>query len=227
MIAPMARKVLSALGYYASSLPMLLTQIDFWTIPLLLLRKPVRISTRSGLRFYVANLMDVWLMKEVVLDRQYEEHRRVREGDTVVDIGASIGDFSVLAGKVAARVFAYELKGDRVRLARRNLSLNRVGNVTLHHARATSLDAILAENDIERCDFLKVDCEGCEYVVLLGASDNALARVSHIAMEVHLETPERVRQYEALRARLVESGFQVDELDSPVHSTLKLVFASK
>lgn len=223
----MTVKVLSALRYYASSIPTLLMLIDFWRVPLLARGKPVLVTTRSGLRFYVANLMDVWLMKEVVLDRQYDERRAIRPGDTVVDIGASIGDFSVLAARSAGRVIAYELDAGRIRLARKNLQINGITNVTLHHAAAPSLDTIFAEHGIERCDFLKVDCEGCEYEVLGGGADGALARVQYIAMEAHLETPERARQYGLLRKRLAESGFEVSELDTPVHSTTKLVYASR
>jgi precorrin-6B methylase 2 len=217
----------SALRYYACSIPTLLTQLDFWKIPLLLLGRPVCLATRQGLRFYVASLMDVWLMKEVVLDRQYDEYHPVREGDTVIDVGASIGDFSVVASRKAAHVFAYEMNANRVRLARRNLRLNNASNVTLHHAAATSLDTILAENGIERCDFFKIDCEGCEYEVLLGATVDALSRVAYIAMEAHLETPNRARKYGALLESLAESGFAVEEVDSPVHSYLKLVYASR
>lgn len=223
----MTFKVLSALGYYASSVPTLLTGLDFWRIPLLLFGKPVRISTRPGLRFYVASVMDVWLMKEVVLDRQYEMVRAVKAGDTVVDIGASIGDFSIMAAKKGGRVFAYEMDPHRARLASRNIRLNNAADVRLFNKEVRSLDAIFAENGIERCDFLKVDCEGCEYPVLLGASDEALARVEHIAMEIHLETPERERQYAALLRRLAERGFDVKEVDSPVHSYLKLTYASR
>jgi precorrin-6B methylase 2 len=223
----MAFKFLSALRYYVSSIPTLLKGLDFWRVPLLLLGKPVRLTTRSGLRFYVASLMDVWLMKEVVLDLQYEMVRPVKEGDTVLDIGASIGDFSVMAGRKAARVFAYEMDTRRARLASRNIRLNGAANVRLYNQEARSLDAIFEENGIERCDFLKVDCEGCEYPVLLGASDAALSKVGHIAMEIHLQTPERKRHYAELLRRLAGSGFIVREVDSPVHSYLKLTYASR
>src|SRR2546428_11244622 len=92
---------LSAMSYYASSIPTLLRGLDFWRVPLLFVRRPVRLTTHRGLSFFVSSILDVWLLKEVVLDRQYEQFRAVRAGDTVVDIGSGIGDFTVLASRKA------------------------------------------------------------------------------------------------------------------------------
>src|SRR5207247_926670 len=140
-------------------------------VPILLIRRPVILSTKGGLRFYVRSIMDVWLLKEVLLDGQYEQGRGVRPGDTVIDIGAGIGDFAVVASKKAFRVFTFERDSKKARLVRRNLRLNNCRNVHFSHSEARSLDQIFKENDIEWCDFLKVDCEGCEYAVFAGVSE--------------------------------------------------------
>lgn len=50
----------------------------------------------------VGTFQEVWLMD------LYQKHHRIKKGDVVVDIGANIGAFSVLAASRGARVFAYE-----------------------------------------------------------------------------------------------------------------------
>ena len=42
-----------------------------------------------------------------------------------------------------------------------------------------------ARHDIARCDFLKLDCEGAEYEILLTAPADVLARIDRIAAEYH------------------------------------------
>ena len=39
--------------------------------------------------------------------------------------------------------------------------------------------------DIERCDFLKLDCEGAEYEILLRAPSDVYARIHRVALEYH------------------------------------------
>ncbi|CAN5721232.1 hypothetical protein BH10BAC3_BH10BAC3_33890 [soil metagenome] len=41
----------------------------------------------------------------------------------------------------------------------------------VHSAPVTTLDSYCAEKEIERIDFLKIDCEGFDYKVLLGAKE--------------------------------------------------------
>lgn len=42
--------------------------------------------------------------------------------------------------------------------------------------------------NITKVDFLKIDCEGAEYAILLNSGD-LLKRVKRISMEIHLQTP--------------------------------------
>ena len=70
----------------------------------------------------------------------------------------------------------------------------------------TSLAEIFAENRLERCDLLKMDCEGAEYDILYNCPAEILARIRSIAMEVHGGTkPEH--NIESLETYLRENGF--------------------
>lgn len=44
---------------------------------------------------------------------------------------------------------------------------------------------VLDENNINKCDLLKMDCEGAEYDILYNCSADCLHRIDQIAMEVH------------------------------------------
>jgi FkbM family methyltransferase len=52
--------------------------------------------------------------------------------------------------------------------------------------RVLTLDDLFTILDIQRCDLLKLDCEGAEYEVLFGASRDSLSRIRHIAAEYHI-----------------------------------------
>lgn len=71
-----------------------------------------------------------------------------------------------------------------------------------------TLEQVLEENQIERCDLLKMDCEGAEYEILLSATDDCLARIDAIRLEYHVIddpqcTPERlIRHLDAKGFRL-------------------------
>ena len=51
-----------------------------------------------------------------------------------------------------------------------------------------SLSEIFDEHHIERCDLLKIDCEGAEYEILYKCPIKYLRRVVQMAMEVHKGT---------------------------------------
>jgi len=58
---------------------------------------------------------------------------------------------------------------------------------TVKVASVTSAD-IFDEYQLERCDFLKMDCEGSEYDILYNCPDKYLHRVIQMALEVHQGT---------------------------------------
>lgn len=48
-----------------------------------------------------------------------------------------------------------------------------------------SLKDIFENNKIKKCDYLKMDCEGAEYEILLNASKKLLKKINSISMEYH------------------------------------------
>ncbi len=59
------------------------------------------------------------------------------------------------------------------------------GQVETEKVRTLTLDSLLQEQDIEKVDFLKLDCEGAEYPILLDAGAPLLDRITTISMEFH------------------------------------------
>jgi FkbM family methyltransferase len=122
------------MGYYLSSVPTILGQIRNWYVclGLVLDKKPVVIRLRSGCQFKVRSLIDVWVIKETCLDRDYEAHATsIQDGWTIIDIGAGLGDFaiSVAYEHPSCHVYAYEPFPESYRLLEENIELNVTDNV--------------------------------------------------------------------------------------------------
>jgi len=71
---------------------------------------------------------------------------------------------------------------------------------------ATTLPKILDGNNLKRCDFLKMDCEGAEYDILYQCPPEALVHIERIAMEVH-GGPGEDQNIDALEVFLKRKGF--------------------
>jgi FkbM family methyltransferase len=130
-------KKLSGAAYYARSIPKLLfNATPRAKIVALFLGKqpeqPLTIRLRgSGLQFRVRTAMDVWVIKETCLDRDYENGARLQDNWTIIDIGAGLGDFTAYAAQHSprGRVLAYEPFPESFALLRQNLRLNDLRNV--------------------------------------------------------------------------------------------------
>lgn len=127
---------LSRWRYYVGSIPTLLLRIRpplrVLSAFLGLTRRPFTIELSSGCRFRVRNRMDIWIIKETCLDRDYErEFVPVENGWTVVDVGAGLGDFVVRVARHCpeSRVYAFEPLAASYALLLENVALNRLTNV--------------------------------------------------------------------------------------------------
>ena len=81
-----------------------------------------------------------------------------------------------------------------------------------------TLKELLRRSRVEKCDLLKVDCEGSEYDIMFKAPADVLDRVQQIALEYHpgfneSDTPGRLEEF------LKDRGFHVccEPLDLPGH----------
>jgi FkbM family methyltransferase len=86
----------------------------------------------------------------------------------------------------------------------RNLNSEKTFKVKLF-----SLTDLLNENDIYSKAILKMDCQGCEYEVILSSPIDILKRFSHILIEYH-------HGYKDLRDKLLTCGFKVS-ISEPVY----------
>ncbi|HTP08301.1 MAG TPA: FkbM family methyltransferase [Anaerolineae bacterium] len=128
---------LSGLVYYARSVVNLLINVSPRGKVVALfagqkLREPLIIRLRgTGLQFRVRTAMDVWVIKETCLDRDYENGALLQDNWTIIDIGAGLGDFTAYAAQRSpnGRVLAYEPFPESFALLQQNLSLNELRNV--------------------------------------------------------------------------------------------------
>ena len=172
----------------------------------------------------------------------------VDPGDRVVDGGANVGAFAVLAARAGALVGAYEPHPETFRHLERNtaglgvrcvqaalvadaadptVALAVDGGADTHHRVGAGGEVLhvpalaLAEAIGDGCDLLKLDVEGSEFELLMGTPDDVLARVRRIACEVHPWAGEAA----ALCERLESVGHRV-ELRSK-REGLALIFARR
>lgn len=258
-------RLLTRLGYYASSIATLLTGFRHpLKIVAIFLHWPMALPTevqlrRSGFRFKVREAIDVWVIKETCIDRDYLQHTELEPDWTIVDVGAGLGDFTVLAAKSCplGKVHAYEPLAESFQLLQANLSLNDLSNVEAFplaaagHAYSLTVDSaetravskrFVAADDqagvatvelaeiLNRlpgriCDFLKIDCEGCEFDVILRSSSETLSRILRLSMETHDGYARQTSQ--DLVAYLEQQGFSVWQRKNPVHANLGFLYAER
>ncbi len=137
-----------------------------------------------------------------------------RDSRVVVDVGANIGAFTVLCARFGARVIAAELDLDNVERIRDHVQHNELDySVRIRHVAVLSgseiatvgvggtpgagnywvdgfgdvptmgLDELVAGEPV--IDVMKIDTEGAEYPIILGASLDTLRKVRYLVMEFH------------------------------------------
>ncbi|MHC1740498.1 MAG: FkbM family methyltransferase [Anaerolineaceae bacterium] len=94
--------------------------------------KPVKLNLKTGESFFVSTLMDAWIVKETVLDRQYEAASVPLQSDwLVIDVGAALGDYAIWAARqlITGKVIAVEPYPLSVKLLHENMLLNQTNDI--------------------------------------------------------------------------------------------------
>lgn len=76
-----------------------------------------------------------------------------------------------------------------------------------------ALRDVFDDHAIERCGFLKLDCEGAEYDILENLPDEYFARIDKLIMEYHVNglAEEDHADADRLAARLERLGFEIED----------------
>lgn len=163
---------------------------------------------RNGptLQIRMSNTLDLGSLIEVYRSNVYNPASlKLPDHSTIIDIGASNGDFSIFcATKLRAeKVISYEPDQKAFELLINNIRINDVVNKIKPYSlgvsslkeeieingelhKAVPIEEIFRQNELDSCDLLKMDCEGWEYEILLNTSIETLKKVRALAMECHI-----------------------------------------
>jgi len=88
-----------------------------------------------------------------------------------------------------------------------------------------TLDELFELERIERCDLLKLDCEGAEYEIFASVTSNCVKRIDRIVLEYH-EWVEG-QSSEVLKKRLEGFGFKTQRRPEPNRPIRGFIFATR
>lgn len=205
--------------------------------PIIVFRNNLKVKMRAkSTDFYV--LTNVWIIGEYDLDKL-----QIKNSDTVIDIGAHVGFFTVYVSQICVngKIYSYEPIKENYELLAYNLSINNIKNTTIFQKAVTdksgsvriflnsdsaahsvfsksdrytdtesvSLKEIFDSNKIEKCDVLKLDCEGSEYMILNSLPESYFKRIQKIVMEYH-RTDEEPNLLQDLIKKLKLLNYQIE-----------------
>ena len=167
--------------------------------------------------------------KEVFEQKVYEKFFPVEDGDIVFDVGASVGPFTyTLEDKNPERIYCFEPHKELFQTLTKNITsenarfINKaIGSIdgtqkltglfneqfietcegeNIQEVETITFKSFIEQNNIERIDFLKTDCEGGEYDIFNDENASWIKKnVKKIVGEWHLSTPELQEKFRHFR----------------------------
>ncbi|KPK97164.1 MAG: hypothetical protein AMJ95_10480 [Omnitrophica WOR_2 bacterium SM23_72] len=171
-----------------------------------------------------------------------------KAGHTIIDVGAHIGTFSILAASkvTQGKVFAIEACQDTFNYLKKNTELNgfkniipehlalcdKSGTIRLYHdltegswgdtivkkvsdsfedCPCDTLEGFLKSRNIACCHFLKINCEGAEFGIILSASKQTLRKIKVFHISYHSDLADGCSENELMKY-LKEAGFYVRKI---------------
>ncbi len=188
----------------------------FITIPEYILDLEDAYGSYDGFKFQICDQIST--VDTVIKSYRFSD---IKESDVVLDIGANIGAFSILASKKAKHVFAVEpLYTD---ILKKNIAINDINNISVletglgigrtcikFKGRRKIVDSMPLSEILEkvgRCDFLKIDCEGCEWCI----NCQELEGFRRIEGELHNFDGKHI--FSSFGEILTKAGFEYNKLD--------------
>lgn len=150
------------------------------------------------------------ILKEIFVDRCYEQFFEVEDGDIVLDIGASVGPFTYsILNKNPKQVYCFEPSEKEFKTLVKNVlgypvipipkgisSVNSIIKSDMLFGGEVEMETITFNRfinlyNINKIDFIKTDCEGGEYDIFTQENLEYLKHnVKKIVGEWHLRTPQ-------------------------------------
>ena len=145
------------------------------------------------------------VIKEIFDNNDYEYFFEVEENDIVVDIGATIGEFTYkILEKKPKHCYVIEplpiffdtlknnLQGHQVSFTNAAITNDKYCKIEWDglnsEVNTLTFNDFIKQNRLNKIDFLKVDCEGGEYDIFTEENIEFLKKVPKIVCEVHLES---------------------------------------
>ena len=189
----------------------------------------------NGVELSLGDYHKEGMIKEIFIDHCYEKFYQIKEGDIVVDIGASVGPFTYsILHKKPKHVFCLEPSEKEFKI----LVKNTLGYPVTQINKGISYKNSVVESDmmfggesemealtfkkfitlfgLEKIDFIKTDCEGGEYDIFTDDNiDYIKNNVSHISGEWHLKTLEEKIKFRNFRDNYLNqfNKFEVFSID--------------
>jgi FkbM family methyltransferase len=122
---------------------------------------------------------------------------------------------TALSDKTGELSFFYTMHGDPGDTSL--FKINPAEKIYEEKVKSISLDDFFQQEKLEKCDFMKIDCEGAEYSILMNAHNSSLKKIQKIAMEWHRFSDEQDPR--KLVEFLKENEFNIIEPSSYDQST--------
>ena len=136
------RRFFRMIGYYLWSIVELLLGVRNWGVLFsIFLGKPFSglkwlQLRRNNINIAVTSKMEAWSVKESLIDRFYTRYSEPFQPDwVIVDIGGSIGEFTVEAATQVpdGKVYVFEPNPGSINILRQNMRANNIKNVSAHN----------------------------------------------------------------------------------------------
>ena len=139
-----------------------------------------RIIRRDGIKISSQSKMELWNhYNDIWENKSYAVIEDIQKQDIVIEIGANIGIFTILASLKAKRVFSFEPMVENYKYLKNNISINNLDNVNifnyavaarneqrkLHVTRSTTAHNFFSDNTNANEEEINITCRKLESIM--------------------------------------------------------------